>query len=623
MSNTSNTLPPSATRRTSAQSPIQRTIQRVRNWWERQYRRTSATSLREVPLLLTLIALGLTSFGVIMVLSASSVEQIAQGLSPFSQVSRQGIYALIGLVGMAVVAFIPVQLYRRGTVLNAAIILAIVVQLLTAFIGVDVGGNRNWINLGFMQVQPSEFSKLVLALWGSWVLMNQGDVRRRSSKAFFPLLIGAGLLILFILAGHDVGTVMVYGIMLLGMLWFAGLNRKGILIGFGVTALAAAIAVFSSPNRMARIMGTLGSCQGATCDQSNAGLAALATGGFWGVGLGRSRQKYNYLPEAHNDYIFAVVGEELGLIGTLLIILLYLGFVYCCIRIMLRTSDRFIALTTGAIMMWLMGQATINIAMVAGLLPVIGIPLPLISYGGSSLITSLIAIGVLIAFARQTPLMPLTVDEVSYTSDSAQPDMHDEKRRRSLSAIVAQDNKRLDRAGENAGWDIKVFWNNLRAGANQVQQRRRGTSHTAQPRRAGTRPVEPRPSRSPRSAQERMSPASAPAPRTRTGAHAGEPQRKRTSAPQQRSAPRSATSRVEQNRPTQQSRTTQQTRSAEQARPTQQNRSAAQPQKRAQPQPVKQPQQSQRTSSDTLPAGLVPVKKLRQKKGSGSQRQPQ
>lgn len=618
MSNTSNTLPPSATRRISAQSPVQRTVQRVRNWWERQYRRTSATSLREVPLLLTLIALGLTSFGVIMVLSASSVEQIAQGLSPFSQVSRQAIYALIGLVGMAVVAFLPVQLYRRRIVLNAAIILAIVVQLLTAFIGVDVGGNRNWINLGFMQVQPSEFSKLVLALWGSWVLMNQGDVRRRSSKAFFPLLFGAGLLILFILAGHDVGTVMVYGIMLLGMLWFAGLNRKGILIGFGVTAFAAAIAIFSSPNRMARIMGTLGSCQGATCDQSNAGLAALATGGFWGVGLGRSRQKYNYLPEAHNDYIFAVVGEELGLIGTLLIILLYLGFVYCCIRIMLRTSDRFIALSTGAIMMWLMGQATINIAMVAGLLPVIGIPLPLISYGGSSLITSLIAIGVLIAFARQTPLMPLTVDEVSYSSDSPQPDMRDEKRRRSLSAIVAQDNKRLDRAGENAGWDIKVFWNNLRAGANQAQQRRRDTSYAPQLRRSGTRPAEQRQSRSARSVQERTSRASAPAQRRRAGAPASEPQRKRTSAPQQRTAtPRSATSRVEQ------SRTTQQTRSTVQTRPAQQDRSTAQPQKREQPQPVKQPKQSQRASSDTLPAGLVPVKKLRQKKGSESQRPPQ
>ena len=381
----------------SSQSWGARLKRNVVAFGESQYRRLSISPLRGVPILLLFIAIGMTFFGIIMVLSASSVEQISMGLSPFSQVSRQGIFALLGFIGLGVMAFMPVRWYRRKGVLYALMVVAILVQLLTVIIGKDVNGNRNWIVLGPFQVQPSEFSKLIFAMWGSWVLIHQGNIARFPRKGLFPLLLGLGPLVIFILMGHDVGTVLVYALMLLALLWFAGFSNRAMATGLGVAALAGAIAVFSSPNRMARVLGIFGHCEGATCDQSNAGLAALATGGFWGVGLGRSRQKYNYLPEAHNDYIFAIVGEELGLIGTLMIILLYLGLVFCCVRIMMRTADRFIALTTGAIMVWLMGQAMINIAMVTGFLPVIGIPLPLISYGGSSLITSLVAIGVLLS----------------------------------------------------------------------------------------------------------------------------------------------------------------------------------------------------------------------------------
>ncbi|MFW7400432.1 MAG: FtsW/RodA/SpoVE family cell cycle protein, partial [Rothia mucilaginosa] len=146
----------------------------------------------------------------------------------------------------------------------------------------------------------------------------------------------------------------------------------------------------------------------ANCDQANSGEVALTTGGFLGVGLGQSRQKYNYLAEAHNDYIFAIIGEELGLLGTLAVLLLYAGLVYCAVRIMLRTTDPLVRLATGGIMIWLTSQAIINMGMVSRILPVIGVPLPFVSYGGSSLLSSLFAAGLLLAFARQTPLRGAT-----------------------------------------------------------------------------------------------------------------------------------------------------------------------------------------------------------------------
>jgi len=159
---------------------------------------------------------------------------------------------------------------------------------------------------------------------------------------------------------------------------------------------------------VARVFGVWGSCTNANCDQANSGEVALTTGGFLGVGLGQSRQKYNYLAEAHNDYIFAIIGEELGLLGTLAVLLLYAGLVYCAVRIMLRTTDPLVRLATGGIMIWLTSQAIINMGMVSRILPVIGVPLPFVSYGGSSLLSSLFAAGLLLAFARQTPLRGAT-----------------------------------------------------------------------------------------------------------------------------------------------------------------------------------------------------------------------
>ena len=375
----------------------------------RLYRRGLKADLWDVPVMLLVTTLGLAIFGCIMVLSASSVTMISQGQSPFSQVSSQVMFLVLGVIAMAGITRIPVGYYHKKSVVYAMLIVALVMQLAVVVVGVEVNGNRNWLKIpGIGQIQPSEFSKLAIIMWLAWVYSRHGDISRSIWRTLFPSIYGVGALVLLIMLGGDMGTAMVYGFIFVGMMWLAGASRSSLLKIGGAFAALALVGVLSSANRVARIFGIWGSCTNANCDQANSGEVALATGGFLGVGLGQSRQKYNYLAEAHNDYIFAIIGEELGLLGTLAVLLLYVGLVYCAVRIMLRTTDPLVRLATGGIMIWLTSQAVINMGMVSRILPVIGVPLPFVSYGGSSLLSSLFAAGLLLAFARQTPLRGAT-----------------------------------------------------------------------------------------------------------------------------------------------------------------------------------------------------------------------
>ena len=375
----------------------------------RLYRRGLKADLWDVPVMLLVTTLGLAIFGCIMVLSASSVTMISQGQSPFSQVSSQILFLVLGVIAMAGITRIPVGVYHKKFVVYAMLATALVMQLAVVVVGVEVNGNRNWLKIpGIGQIQPSEFSKLAIIMWLAWVYSRHGDISRSIWRTLFPSIYGVGALVLLIMLGGDMGTAMVYGFIFVGMMWLAGASRSSLLKIGGAFAALALVGVLSSANRVARIFGIWGSCTNANCDQANSGEVALATGGFLGVGLGQSRQKYNYLAEAHNDYIFAIIGEELGLLGTLAVLLLYVGLVYCAVRIMLRTTDPLVRLATGGIMIWLTSQAIINMGMVSRILPVIGVPLPFVSYGGSSLLSSLFAAGLLLAFARQTPLRGAT-----------------------------------------------------------------------------------------------------------------------------------------------------------------------------------------------------------------------
>ena len=376
---------------------------------DRLYRRGLKADLWDVPVMLLVTTLGLAIFGCIMVLSASSVTMISQGQSPFSQVSSQIMFLVVGVLAMAGITRIPVGYYHKKSVVYAMLTIALVMQLAVVVVGVEVNGNRNWLKIpGIGQIQPSEFSKLAIIMWLAWVYSRHGDISRSIWRTLFPSIYGVGALVLLIMLGGDMGTAMVYGFIFVGMMWLAGASRSSLLKIGGAFAVLALVGVLSSANRVARIFGIWGSCTNANCDQANSGEVALTTGGFLGVGLGQSRQKYNYLAEAHNDYIFAIIGEELGLLGTLAVLLLYVGLVYCAVRIMLRTTDPLVRLATGGIMIWLTSQAIINMGMVSRILPVIGVPLPFVSYGGSSLLSSLFAAGLLLAFARQTPLRGAT-----------------------------------------------------------------------------------------------------------------------------------------------------------------------------------------------------------------------
>lgn len=421
----------------------------ARSFGKRLYRRGLKADLWDVPVMLLVTTLGLAIFGCIMVLSASSVTMISQGQSPFSQVSSQILFLVLGVVAMAVITNIPVGWYHKQVVVNTMLAVALVLQLAVVVIGVEVNGNRNWIKLGPVQMQPSEFSKLAIVMWLAWVYNRQGDISRSLWRTLFPSIYGVGALILLIMVGGDMGTALVYGFIFLGMMWMAGASRRSMLQIGGAVAALALLGVLSSPNRVARIFGIWGSCTNANCDQANSGEVALATGGFLGVGLGQSRQKYNYLAEAHNDYIFAIIGEELGLLGTMAVLLLYVGLVYCAVRIMLRTADPLVRLATGGIMVWLTSQAIINMGMVSRILPVIGVPLPFVSYGGSSLLSSLCAAGLLLAFARQTPLRGATAPS-SVENQSAREIRRanaDWKRRLPLQAVVEQEAAERAEAG--------------------------------------------------------------------------------------------------------------------------------------------------------------------------------
>ena len=347
--------------------------------------------------------LALTAIGIMMVLSASSVEAIAAGESPYTAALKQGLFAGIGIFLMFMLSRINVVWLKR--LAWPGIILAYGLLGLVLLIGTSVNGNKNWIEVGpFFTLQPSEAAKLALALWMATVLAKKSRLLQRWQHAVIPVVPLALGVIGLVLAGNDLGTGMIIMMIMAAALFFAGVRLY--LFGFAAIAGMAATAVMAmtSSNRMCRITSwwTGQSCGDGTDAnyQSTNGLYGLASGGWFGVGLGQSRQKYSWIPEAHNDFIFAIIGEELGLVGTVVVLILFAILGAAIYRVVVAQEDLFHRVLAGTIMVWLLGQATVNTAVVTGLVPVIGVPLPFISYGGSALLMSLCAIGVVLSLAR-------------------------------------------------------------------------------------------------------------------------------------------------------------------------------------------------------------------------------
>jgi cell division protein FtsW len=368
-------------------------------------RRTLERPLASYQLVLGTSAL-LLGIGLIMVLSASSIYSLVNYGNSFSILIRQLIFAVLGVIGAVIAARMPLATMRRFILPFLLVSVVLIMATFIPGVGIERNGNRNWLPLfGGFQLQPSEFAKLALVLWIADLYARRQKYLGTPRYVLTPMVPVAGAVALLVVGQHDLGTAVVIFALTVGMLWVAGLPRRqmgGILAGLFVGLV---LAVANSPHRVARFLNFLNpeSDPESAGYQAIKGMMALARGGFWGVGLGNSRQKWGALPEAHTDFILAVLGEELGLLGTLVVLGLFIVLGFAGIRIATRSREPFVRYAASGITIWLLIQAIINIGMVLGMLPVIGIPLPLISYGGSSLLVTLVSLGVLLNCATTEP----------------------------------------------------------------------------------------------------------------------------------------------------------------------------------------------------------------------------
>lgn len=346
----------------------------------------------------------MVGFGLVMVLSASFVEAQAADESAFGPFLRQAVFAAVGLPLMLLASRMPVAFWRTWAWFGLGLGAALQLLVFVPGLGYGYGGNRNWLLIGDYSMQPSEFVKVALVVWCAWMLATKRHLLQDWRHVLLPIAPIAGAAILLVLIGNDLGTATIMILLVLGCLFFAGVRLRYLTLGAAALAVLGIIVAVASPSRVQRIRVWLEGCTEEDyswlCWQSQHGIWALANGGVLGVGLGNSVQKRGWLPEADNDFIFAIIGEELGLIGTLLVLALFVVLTIAFVRILRRAQDDFSRIATGGILVWVIGQAMVNIAVVLGVLPVLGVPLPLISAGGSSLIATLLGIGIVLSFAR-------------------------------------------------------------------------------------------------------------------------------------------------------------------------------------------------------------------------------
>ena len=383
---------------------------------------------------LLISTLVLETFGLIMVFSVQSVTVAANGGNAFTDFAKYLIFAVVGTLGMVGISRMPLSWFPRVSWVVLGLTIAMQCLVFTP-IGVNVYGNRNWIQVpGVGTAQPSEFIKVALALvLGTLVTWYTAKRRDRTVAAGWA---GVVIAILTVFGGQDLGTVIVLVLIVAGALWVGGLRKRWFALLGALGMLLFAGASMLSANRRARIIAWIhpeGADPTGVGYQPKHGMWALGTGGWFGVGPGSSRQKWGYLTQADSDYIFAVLGEEFGLVGTLVVIALFAAIGGCCLRIMRRHTSTYVVATTSAIGAWIVGQAIINMCVVTGALPVLGVPLPLVSRGGTALVSVLLAIGVLLAFARHEP----GAQEALSTSPGAL--------RRSLAVIVPRRNRARDK----------------------------------------------------------------------------------------------------------------------------------------------------------------------------------
>ena len=404
--------------------------------------------------LLLLLTLGLVAFGLIMVYSASSGTAVAQGLDPMGGVIREGVYAVAGIVLMAFCARVGYRRWRRFAPLLMLLTLGLLVAVLLPGVGVQVLGARRWLAAGPVTLQPSELAKAAMALFAAAVL----STRKRGPQTVLELIRPIGFMALLICGlvvfEPDLGTAVAIVIMTTGVLIAAGTPLRLLLGSFAMLATLAGAVVSQNAYMHQRLLVFLHPFQ----DFSGAGyqngtaLIALGSGGIFGKGLGNGTEKILYLPVAPSDMIAAVIGEELGLIGIVATALAFAAFAFLGIRIALRCTDPFGKFLAAGITCLICGQAFVNLGVVLGMLPLTGVPLPLISSGGSSLVVSLAMVGMLLNIAETGALRTRrAAGPTAPTADADAASSKPKRPRRPAGADRSRRNGRPRRAGAGGG----------------------------------------------------------------------------------------------------------------------------------------------------------------------------
>ena len=356
-------------------------------------------------LLAALVAM-LCVTGLMMVLSASSVEALRSYGGAWVFFQRQLIWVAIGAVALIVTMVVDYRHWQRAVLPVLGVSFFLLLLVLVPGVGITAGGSSRWLGTASLRIQPSELAKLAVLLFAADLLARRADRVHDWRVVLRPIIVSTGLVAMLVLLQPDMGTAMLMVLIVLVLLFVGGvpltsMATVGVVAGVGAIALAKVEGY--RWDRISSYRDPFGdfSHTGYQVAQS---LVALGTGHVGGVGLGASRAKWGFLPNAHTDFIFAIVGEELGLVGTCLVVGLFVTFAILGVRAALRAPDRFGALLAGGITAWVCGQAAVNMGAVTGLLPVTGVPLPFVSFGGSSLVVTMAATGILLNIARQPAL---------------------------------------------------------------------------------------------------------------------------------------------------------------------------------------------------------------------------
>ncbi|HEX6844189.1 MAG TPA: putative lipid II flippase FtsW [Actinomycetota bacterium] len=395
-----------------AAPPVREHLRLVAGPKELRHGKSASIVARRDLLLLSVCAGFLTASGLVMVLSAGSVSA-AQGYdgNPFWYFQRQGIYALVGIAGAVLVSRMPPSVWRRLSVPFLIVTAGLMLIAAHPTAGTSFYGASRWIDLGPVTLQPSEFAKLALVVFAATILARKWQRLDEPTHLLLPLAPAVGAVAVLGVMQQDMGTTVILCGSVFLLLFAAGVRMRYLTVVGLLGLLGGAAMIAGEAYRRTRLFDAWlnpWADPQSTGYQLIQGLIAFGSGGWFGTGLGNSRAKWDFLPNAHSDFIFAVIGEELGLLGGFVVLLAFGGLILAGIRIAVHATDRFERLLAAGIVSWIGLQAIVNLGAVTGLLPITGVPLPLVSFGGTALVVTLAGIGVLASIARQQTGRPGT-----------------------------------------------------------------------------------------------------------------------------------------------------------------------------------------------------------------------